>query len=67
MCEDIWLRPNAGVTAALSRQLTGSVGLVSLLLHMMEEFGHRLQVKHMDAGQGCLVRAAQDEGARVTH
>lgn len=43
MCEDIWLRLKA---AALSRWLTESVGLVLLLLHVIEGFGHRLPVSH---------------------
>lgn len=43
MCEDIWLRLKA---TALSRWLTGSLGLVLLLLHVIEGFGHRLPVSH---------------------
>lgn len=67
LCEDIWLRLSPGPDMALALWLLGSSSLVSLLLHMMEEFGHRPRVKHMDEGWGCLVAAAPGEEAKVTH
>lgn len=65
LCEDIWLRLSPGPDTALSQWLMGSSSLVSLLLHRMEEFGHRPRVKHVDEGWGCL--AALGEEAKVSH
>lgn len=66
-CEDVWLRLSPGPDTALTQWLMGSLSLVSLLLHMKEELGHRPQVRHVDEGWGCLVAAALGEEAKVTH
>lgn len=52
-----------GPAAALSQWLMESFDLVSLLLDLIEEYGHRLQVRHTGTGWGCLVAVALGGGA----